>query len=102
MRRFLLALAGLCAALILGYAYYVARQIERQSNVEEARPVDVIVVLGSAEYRGRPSPVLKARLDHALWLYYQKLAPRILTTGGSGGDPVFTEAEVARDYFVRR
>ena len=64
--------------------------------------MDVIVVLGAAEYRGRPSPVLKARLDHALWLYYQKLAPRILTTGGAGGDPVFTEAEVARDYFVRR
>src|SRR5437764_6601263 len=102
MRRFLLPLAGLCAALILGYAYYVARQIERQSNVDEARPADVIVVLGAAEYRGRPSPVLKARLDHALWLYYQKLAPRILTTGGAGGDPIFTEGEVSRAYLVER
>ena len=63
---------------------------------------DVILVLGAAKYRGKPSPVLKARLDHALWLYYQKMAPRILTTGGAGGDPIFTEGEVSRAYLVER
>jgi len=60
----------------------------------------VIVVLGAAEYRGRPSPVFKARLDHALELYRRGLAPRVLTSGGAGGDPVFTEGGVGRSYLV--
>jgi uncharacterized SAM-binding protein YcdF (DUF218 family) len=80
----------------------VASQIRLQSTVDEARPADVIVVLGAAEYRGRPSPVLEARLNHALFLYLQDLAPRILTTGGKGGDPSFTEGEVAHAYLARR
>jgi uncharacterized SAM-binding protein YcdF (DUF218 family) len=84
------------------YLGTVAHQIYLQSNVDEARPADVIVIMGAAEYRGRPSPVLRARIDHALQLYRSKLAPRILTTGGAGGDPVYTEGEVARDYLVRQ
>ncbi len=79
-----------------------ARAIAEQSNVDEARPADVIIVLGAAEYRGRPSPVLEARLNHALFLYLKGLAPRILTTGGSGGDPDYTEGEVGRAYLSRR
>ena len=75
-------------------------RIEQQSTREEAQPADVILVLGAAEYRGRPSPVLRARLDHALELYNRKLAPRILTTGGAGGDPVFTEGGVGRSYLT--
>jgi uncharacterized SAM-binding protein YcdF (DUF218 family) len=75
-------------------------RIGQQSTREEAQPADVILVLGAAEYRGRPSPVLRARLDHALDLYHRKLAPRILTTGGSGGDPVFTEGGVGRSYLT--
>lgn len=78
-----------------------ARAIERQSIIDEARAADVIVVLGAAEYRGRPSPVLEARLNHALFLYREGLAPRILTTGGAGGDPRFTEGEVARAYLSK-
>lgn len=79
---------------------WVAIQVERQAAHDEAQPADVIIVLGAAEYRGRPSPVLKARLDHALELYRKHLAPRILTTGGAGGDPVFTEGGVGRDYLA--
>lgn len=79
----------------------VAHEIRDQSRVDEARPADVIVVLGAAEYRGRPSPVLEARLNHALFLYLRNLAPRILTTGGSGGDPTFTEGGVAQAYLSR-
>src|ERR1700686_5261683 len=75
-------------------------RIEQQSTREEAQPADVILVLGAAEYRGRPSPVLRARLDHALELYHRKLAPRIMTTGGAGGDPVFTEGGVGRSYLI--
>jgi len=79
----------------------VAREIRNQSRVDEAQPADVIVVLGAAEYRGRPSPVLEARLNHALFLYLRNLAPRILTTGGAGGDPFFTEGGVAQAYLSK-
>lgn len=87
--------------LLTAYILRLAVRIQRQSTIDEAQPADVIVVLGAAEYRGRPSPVLKARLDHGLELYRERLAPRILTTGGSGGDPVFTEGEVGRSYLVK-
>jgi uncharacterized SAM-binding protein YcdF (DUF218 family) len=102
MRRFLFWLLASSSLLLLVYLFNIGEQIYQQSNVDEARPADVILVLGAAEYRGKPSPVLKARLDHALWLYYQHLAPRILTTGGAGGDPIFTEGEVSRAYLVER
>jgi uncharacterized SAM-binding protein YcdF (DUF218 family) len=82
------------------YLAVVAREIHRQSTIEEARPADVILVLGAAEYRGRPSPVFKARLDHALELYRRGLAPWVLTSGGAGGDPLFTEGGVGRSYLV--
>ena len=84
------------------YLVYLSIRIGRQSTLDEARQADVILVLGAAEYRGRPSPVLRARLDHALELYNRKLAPRILTTGGKGGDPVFTEGGVGRSYLTSR
>ncbi len=78
----------------------IALQIRQQSRVDEAQRADVIIVLGAAEYRGTPSPIFKARLDHAYGLHKQGLAPRILTTGGAGGDPVFTEGGVGRAYLV--
>ena len=81
---------------------FLSVRIEQQSTRDEAQPADVILVLGAAEYRGRPSPVLRARLDHALELYERKLAPRILTTGGAGGDPVFTEGGVGRSYLTQQ
>lgn len=90
-----LAVIGLLVAVA-----FLAVRIEQQSTRDEARPADVILVLGAAEYRGRPSPVLRARLDHALELYNRKLAPRILTTGGAGGDPLFTEGGVGRSYLT--
>lgn len=102
MRKLLwrgVALAGLLVVIYMGWIVAV---IYRQSEIDEARPADVIIVLGAAEYRGKPSPVLRARLDHALQLYSRKLAPRIITTGGAGGDPVYTEGEVGRGYLVKR
>jgi uncharacterized SAM-binding protein YcdF (DUF218 family) len=105
MRRSLIWIAA-CLLILALAAWFadvvsVARDIRRQSMVDEVHPADVIVVLGAAEYRGRPSPVLEARLNHALFLYLQHMAPRILTTGGSGGDPTFTEGEVSRAYLSR-
>ena len=95
----LVTLAVLVAlAFVSAQTLSVARAIRMQSTVDEVRPSDVILVLGAAEYRGKPSPVLEARLNHALFLYRQNWAPRILTTGGAGGDPTFTEGEVGRAY----
>lgn len=87
--------------VLAGYLLHFARLVQQQANVDEMRPAEVIIVLGAAEYRGKPSPVLKARLDHALELYRRKLAPRVMTTGGAGGDPVFTESTVGRDYLMQ-
>jgi uncharacterized SAM-binding protein YcdF (DUF218 family) len=96
--------AGLLLVSLIGLGvklFSVAGDIRRQSDLDEARPADVILVLGAAEYRGRPSPILEARLNHALFLYRRELAPRIITTGGKGGDPMFTEGEVGRAYLSR-
>lgn len=98
MKRAVASTFGVLSMLLLGYLFYVAKQIERQSTMDQARAADVILVLGAAEYRGKPSPVLRARLDHALALYTRGLAPYILTTGGAGGDPDYTEGEVGRAY----
>jgi len=63
---------------------------------------DVIVVFGAAEYVGRPSPVFKARLDHAYELFQKGMAPVVITTGGSAQDPDFSEGGVGKDYLQRR
>jgi uncharacterized SAM-binding protein YcdF (DUF218 family) len=76
--------------------------IRRQAGPDEARAADAIVVFGAAEYNGAPSPVFKARLDHAQELDDRDLAPLIITTGGSGGDPHFTEGGVGRDYLIQQ
>jgi len=105
MKRVLLrVVVGVAAVAVIAAGLgltSVARDIRRQSRVDEAQTADVIVVLGAAEYRGHPSPVLEARLNHALFLYLRNLAPRILTTGGAGGDPTFTEGGVAQAYLSR-
>src|SRR5689334_20273747 len=98
MKRAVRITTAVALAVLVVQIAYLSFQVERQSARDEAREADVILVLGAAEYRGRPSPVLRARLDHALDLYQRRLAPRIMTTGGSGGDPVFTEGGVGRTY----
>ena len=74
--------------------------IIQQSSIDERRPADAIVVFGAAEYSGRPSPVLRARLDHGLDLYRQDMAPYIITTGGSGKDPHYSEGGVGHAYLL--
>lgn len=100
-KRPLAAVLAFCgAAAGIGFLK-IWKDVWRQANRDEAAPADLIVVLGAAEYAGRPSPVLRARLDHALELYRHGLAPSILTTGGAGGDPQFTEGEVGRAYLAK-
>jgi len=73
----------------------------REANYDEARRVDAIVVFGAAEYVGHPSPIYRARLEHAYELFERGLAPLIITTGGSGKDPKFSEGQVGRDYLSK-
>ena len=68
---------------------------------DRARASDAIVVLGAAQYVGRPSPVLRARLDHALDLWQRGLAPRLIVTGGTGVGDTTSEAAVSRNYALR-
>jgi uncharacterized SAM-binding protein YcdF (DUF218 family) len=102
MRRWLWSVVVLAAVLVAALVGRTAARIRQQSLMDEARPAEVIVVLGAAEYRGKPSPVLRARLEHGLQLYRRGLAPRILTTGGAGGDPLFTEGDVGRAWLIRQ
>src|SRR5436190_6637228 len=87
---------------ISAYSAYLYRQIRDSAVRDEAQSADAIVVLGAAQYNGRPSPVLKARLDHAYDLYKQGLAHSIITTGSYGPDPNFSEAQVSTKYLVQR
>lgn len=69
---------------------------------DEARPAAAIVVLGAAQYVGRPSPVLRARLDHAIRLWQQGMAPQVIFTGGRGDGDTTSEAAVSRRYALQR
>jgi len=84
--------------IVIGYAVAVYIGIVRQSSKDESRQADAIVVFGAAEYVGRPSPVFKARLDHAADLFRRGLAPVVIATGGAGADPKFSEGQVGREY----
>ena len=89
----------LAVALVVVLATY---RIWEQGARDEARPAGAIVVLGAAQYDGRPSPVFEARLDHAVGLYQQGYAPLLVMTGGKQlGDRV-TEAEAGRQYALAR
>jgi uncharacterized SAM-binding protein YcdF (DUF218 family) len=72
------------------------------SSRDEARPAQAIVVLGAAQYAGKPSPVLRARLDHALDLWNRRLASLLILTGGTGTGDTTSEAAVGRNYVRRR
>jgi uncharacterized SAM-binding protein YcdF (DUF218 family) len=96
--RRLLALILLAAT---AWCIWVYRQIAEVANHDEAQPADAIAVFGAAEYSGRPSPVLHARLDHAVELYRKQIAPLIITLGGgSDKDSGNTEGGVGRDYLL--
>jgi uncharacterized SAM-binding protein YcdF (DUF218 family) len=94
---FLIVVALLTA---LGWCIWVYVQIERYAYEDQASPADVICVFGAAEYGGRPSPVLRARLDHALALYEHGIAPVVLTLGGSAPGDTFSEGQVGQAYLL--
>ena len=92
----------MAASLALAAECWLYAAIRRQASTDEARHAGAIVVFGAAQYKGQPSPVFKARLDHAFDLEEQGLAPLVITTGAGGGDRHFTEAGVGRDYLIQQ
>ena len=96
MVRWLLVAVVVLTLLWFGWIY---GQIHFYATHDQARPADAIAVFGAAEYDGHPSPVLRARLDHALALYQEKLAPLVITLGGGEG-PHDSEGGVGHDYLL--
>lgn len=98
VRSILLTIVLLIPVLLL----LIAGAVIWQARTDEARPADAIVVLGAAQYNGRPSNVLSSRLDQAYDLYARGLAPRIIVTGGRAEGDTFTEAESGAMYLQER
>ncbi len=94
------ALLALCGLLLLSWAASFVAVLIWERN-DQARPVGAIVVLGAAQYVGRPSPVLRARLDHAITLWRRNLAPTMIVTGGTGQGDTTSEAAVSQRYAIR-
>jgi uncharacterized SAM-binding protein YcdF (DUF218 family) len=94
----------LAVALLVAAAAFLALtlRIMSEGSIDQPRPADCILVLGAAEYSGRPSPVYRARLDHAYQLFEHGAAPLIITSGGSGKDPKYSEGQVGRDYLLAK
>jgi len=95
--RWILVLLCVLVLAALGWCRWVYVQIEHYASHDQAAPADAIAVFGAAEYDGHPSPVFRARLDHAESLYSRGIAPLIITLGGDGGDQ-FSEGAVGQQY----
>lgn len=100
-RRWILVVLVLLGLPTAWYALTLV-DVHRTGRSEQARPVDAIVVMGAAQYDGRPSPQLAARLDHVVELWERGLAAVVVTTGGKQPDDRFTEAEASAAYLVDR
>lgn len=86
------------AGLLVSYVFITFLQVWQASHQDDKGPAEAIIVLGAAQFDGRPSAVLSARLDHAATLYKQGLAPLIVVTGGKRVGDRFTEAQASATY----
>jgi uncharacterized SAM-binding protein YcdF (DUF218 family) len=107
MRRYLrwkLVVRLALVVLVAGFVYYVVTfvQVLMAARSDDSRPSEAIVVLGAAQYDGRPSAVFRARLDHAADLYEEGISPTIVVTGGKQEGDRFTEAAAGADYLHGR
>lgn len=93
---------GFLVAAVVVYLAVTFVQVWTSSHRDDPRPADAIVVLGAAQYNGRPSPVLQARLDHAISLYRDGVAPVVVVTGGRQSGDRVTEAKASADYLIAR
>lgn len=92
------------AAVLAGLAWvaYVCLEIRWYASHDEAQPADAIAIFGAAEYDGRPSPVLRARLMRGLQLYQERLAPLVITLGGGEGGEQHSEGGVGEEFLLAR
>lgn len=97
-----LLVAGILLSLLVFYIGVTFIQVWQASRHDGAAPAEAIVVLGAAQYDGRPSPALERRLEHALELYRRRLAPLVVVTGGRQEGDRFTEATVGYNYLRAR
>jgi uncharacterized SAM-binding protein YcdF (DUF218 family) len=100
VRRRVLRIVAVVAALLASYVLVTFVQVWHASHQDDARKAQAIIVLGAAQFDGRPSAVLSARLDHAADLYKRGLAPLIVVTGGKQTGDRFTEAEASANYLA--
>ncbi len=100
--RLLFKLGVTALAVLILYLGVTFAQVWMAARDDQARPAQAIVVFGTAQFNGRPSPVLAARLDHAVELYRRKLAPVIVVTGGGQPGDRVTEATASADYLLRQ
>ena len=97
IRRIFRIFASVLVTVLIFWAGWMLAVI-MYSSMDQAQPADAIVVLGAAQYDGRPSPVLKARLDHAIGLWNRRIAGVLIVTGGTGSGDTTSEAAVGRTY----
>jgi len=101
-RRWRFWLVVLAVSAAAAWLASICLAIVRESWRQEIYPADAIVVFGAAEYDGRPSPVFRARLDHAFDIYQRGVAPVVIITGGAAADPHYSEGGVGHDYLLHR
>jgi uncharacterized SAM-binding protein YcdF (DUF218 family) len=99
LKIFSLVLVGI-AVVAASWCWWVYSQVKHYAALDQTAPADAIVVFGAAEYDGRPSPVFRARLDHARILFERGIAPLVVTLGGSESGDAHSEGEVGRDYLI--
>ena len=102
IRRDLTLVAVIGCLALAGVVVYATYRVWAQGERDEARPADAIVVMGAAQYDGRPSPIFAARLDHAIELYQSGLAKWLVVTGGKAEGDRTTEAAAARKYAIAK
>jgi uncharacterized SAM-binding protein YcdF (DUF218 family) len=102
VKRTLLGIVGVGVVGAVAIVGWTTWRIIDVGNHDDRRPADAIVVLGAAQYNGRPSAILKARLDHAIELYEAGLAPYLVVTGGKAEGDRTTEAASARAYALSK
>jgi uncharacterized SAM-binding protein YcdF (DUF218 family) len=96
----LLRIVVVVIVVLLAYPSWLAVRIWQQSRDDEQHTADAIVVLGAAQYNGDPSPIFRARLNHAAFLYELGMSETVIVTGGKQPGDSFTEAEAGNRYLA--
>jgi len=97
----LLRWSALCSLVLALYISWQMWEVNRFGHSDNGQKADCAIVLGAAAWHNKPSPVFRARIDHAIKLYHENRIAKIILTGGKGKGAAFAESEVARDYCIK-